>query len=60
MEGAIPPRPERAGYPCAFKMNRRFYCQGLWFSVMSLNTEYVRQASDRMLTFVLDHEFEMG
>lgn len=44
----------------AIAMNRRFYCQGLWFSMISLNTEYVKQASDRMLTFVLDHEFEMG
>lgn len=44
----------------AAAMNRRFYFQGLWFSVISLNTEYVRQASDNMLAFVLEHEFEMG
>jgi len=44
----------------AVAMNRRFYCQGLWFPIISLNSEYMRQSSDRLLTFALEHEFEMN
>lgn len=44
----------------AVAMNRRFYCRGLWFSIISLNSEYLRQVSDRVLAYALEHEFEMG
>lgn len=44
----------------AVVMNRRFYCQGLWYPIISLNSEYMRQSSDRLLTFALEHEFEMN
>lgn len=44
----------------AVAMNRRFYCQGLWYPIISLNSEYVKQSSDRLLTFALEHEFEMN
>ncbi|MDD1751440.1 MAG: hypothetical protein LUO89_16370, partial [Methanothrix sp.] len=41
-------------------MNRRFFSQGLWFPIISLNSEYIRQSSDRVLAFALEHEFEMN
>lgn len=44
----------------AVAMNRRFYYHGLWFPIISLNSEYVRQSSDKLLTFALEHEFEMS
>jgi len=44
----------------AVAMNRRFYCRGLWFSIISLNSEYLWQVSDRVLAYALEHEFEMG
>ncbi|MGC9514485.1 hypothetical protein [Methanocrinis sp.] len=44
----------------AVAMNRRYYYQGLWFSVISLNSEYLSQVTDRTLAYALEHEFEMG
>ncbi len=44
----------------AVAMNRRFFCRGLWFPIISLNSEYIRQSTDRVLTFALEHEFEMS
>ncbi len=44
----------------AVATNRRLFCQGLWFPVISLNSEYIRQSSDRILRFALEHEFEMN
>jgi hypothetical protein len=44
----------------AVAMNRRYYFEGLWFSIISFNSEYLRQASDRVLAYALEHEFEMG
>jgi len=44
----------------AVAMNRRLFCQGLWFPIISLNSEYIRQSSDRVLRFALEHEFEMS
>lgn len=44
----------------AVAMNRRFYCRGLWFSIISLNSEFIEQATDRMLSFALEHEFQMN
>jgi hypothetical protein len=44
----------------AVAMNRRFYYRGLWFPIISLNSEYIRQSSDRLLSFALEHEFEMS
>ncbi|NTV27150.1 MAG: hypothetical protein HGA93_00465 [Methanothrix sp.] len=41
-------------------MNRRLFFQGLWFPIISLNSEYIRKSSDRLLTFALEHEFEMN
>jgi hypothetical protein len=40
-------------------MNRRLFYQGLWFPIISLNSEYIRKSSDRLLTYTLSHEFEM-
>ena len=44
----------------AVAMNRRLFFQGLWFPIISLNSEYIRKSSDRLLTFALEHEFEMN
>jgi len=44
----------------AVAMNRRFYCRELWFPIISLNSEYIRQSNDRLLTFALEHELEMS
>jgi hypothetical protein len=44
----------------AVAMNRRYYYRGLWFSIISLNSEYLRRVSDRVLAYALEHEFEMG
>jgi hypothetical protein len=44
----------------AVAMNRRYYCRGLWFSIISLNSEYLKRVSDRVLAYALDHELEMG
>lgn len=44
----------------AVAMNRRYYCRGLWFSIISLNSEYLRRVSDKVLGYALEHEFEMG
>ena len=44
----------------AVAMNRRLFCRKLWFPIISLNTEYISQSSDRTLAFALEHEFEMS
>ncbi len=44
----------------AVAMNRRFFYRGLWFPIISLNSEYILQSSDRVLAFALEHEFEMS
>ncbi|MBN1236170.1 MAG: hypothetical protein JW999_09000, partial [Methanotrichaceae archaeon] len=44
----------------AVAMNRRLFCQKLWFPIISLNSEYIRQSPDRTLAFALEHEFEMS
>jgi hypothetical protein len=44
----------------AVAMNRRLFCRGLWYPIISLNSEYIRRSSDRLLTFALEHEFEMN
>ena len=44
----------------ALAMNRRYYFRGLWFSIISLNSVYIRESTDRMLAFALEHEFEMN
>jgi len=44
----------------AVAMNRRFFCEGHWYPLIALNHEYVCQSSDRILSFALDHEFEMS
>jgi hypothetical protein len=44
----------------AVAMNRRYYYRGRWFSIISFNSEYLRQVSDRILAYALEHEFEMG
>jgi hypothetical protein len=41
-------------------MNRRFFYQELWFPIIALNSEYIKQSSDRILGFTLEHEFEMS
>jgi hypothetical protein len=44
----------------AVAMSRRFFARGLWYPIISLNSEYIRRASDRILAFTLDHELEMS
>lgn len=44
----------------AVAMNRRFFYRGFWFPIISFNSEYIRQSSDRVLAFALEHEFEMS
>jgi hypothetical protein len=44
----------------AVAMNRRLFCRKLWFPIISLNSEYIRQSRDRTLAFALEHEFEMS
>jgi hypothetical protein len=44
----------------AVAMNRRFFARGLWYPIISLNSEYISRASDRILTFTLEHELEMS
>ena len=44
----------------AVAMNRRFFCRGLWYPIISLNSEYIRRSSDRILAFTLEHELEMS
>jgi hypothetical protein len=44
----------------AVAMNRRFFCRGYWYPLIALNHGYVCQSSERILSFALDHEFEMN
>jgi hypothetical protein len=44
----------------AVAMNRRFFYRDMWFPIIALNSEYIRQSSDRILGFTLEHEFEMS
>ncbi|MDF0590141.1 hypothetical protein [Candidatus Methanocrinis natronophilus] len=44
----------------AVAMNRRYFFRGLWFSIISLNCEYLRRTPDGTLAYTLEHEFEMG
>lgn len=44
----------------AVAMNRRFYFRQKWYPIISLNSEYISQSSDRLLTFALEHEIEMS
>ncbi len=44
----------------AVAMNRRFFLQDLWFPIIAINAEYIKQSSDEVLGFTLEHEFEMG
>ena len=44
----------------AVAMNRRLFSRKLWFPIISLNSEYIRQSPDRTLAFALEHEFEMS
>lgn len=52
------PSPGALDYAVA--MNRRYFFRGLWFSIISFNTEYLRRAQDTALAYALEHEFEMG
>lgn len=44
----------------AVAMNRRYFFRGLWFSIISLNCEYLKRAPDGTIAYALEHEFEMG
>lgn len=44
----------------AVALNRRLFCRKLWFPIIALNSEYIRQSPDRTLAFALEHEFEMS
>ncbi|MDM7935509.1 MAG: hypothetical protein QUS08_09005 [Methanothrix sp.] len=44
----------------AVAMNRRIFFQGLWYPIIALNSEYIRLATDRILRYALEHEFEMS
>ncbi|MDD1742400.1 MAG: hypothetical protein LUQ47_03605 [Methanotrichaceae archaeon] len=44
----------------AVAMNRRLFIRRLWLPVIALNSEYIRQSDDRILTFTLEHELEMS
>jgi hypothetical protein len=44
----------------AVAMNRRLFCQKKWYPIISLHSGYIRQSSDRILAFALEHEFEMS
>lgn len=44
----------------AVAMNRRFFYNGLWFPIIALNSEYMYQSSDKVLSFAIDHELEMS
>jgi hypothetical protein len=52
------PLPGALDYAVA--MNRRLFCRKLWFPIISLNSEYIRQSPDHTLAFALEHEFEMS
>lgn len=40
-------------------MSRRLYYNGLWFSAISIVDRYAKNGSNRMMTFALEHEFEL-
>lgn len=44
----------------AVAMNRRLFCGHKWYPIVSLNSQYIRRSSDRILTFALEHELEMS
>ncbi|MCJ7444349.1 MAG: hypothetical protein MUO26_07465 [Methanotrichaceae archaeon] len=44
----------------AVAMNRFFYFRRRWFPIIALNSEYIRQSEDRILSFTLNHELEMS
>lgn len=44
----------------AVAMNRRLFVRSLWLPVIALNSEYIRQSNDRILSFTLEHELEMS
>jgi len=44
----------------AVAMNRRLFCGDKWYPIISLNSQYIRRSSDRILAFALEHELEMS
>jgi len=44
----------------AVAMNRRLFCRDKWYPIISLNSQYIRRSSDRILAFALEHELEMS
>lgn len=41
-------------------LNRRFYVGGVWFSILALNGQYLKDASDSILRYILLHELVQG
>jgi len=40
----------------ALAMNRRFFIKGKWFDMIIINSSFIRQANDIVLTYTLEHE----
>ena len=41
-------------------MHRRFFLNGLWFSIIALNEAYLKYATEQMLRYMLEHELAQG
>ncbi|MFZ2071923.1 MAG: hypothetical protein WAV32_10100 [Halobacteriota archaeon] len=41
-------------------MHRKFFINGLWFSIISLNEAYIESATEPMLRYMLEHELAQG
>ncbi len=40
----------------AVALNRRYYIEGLWYSIITLNTSYMKEASHSVIKYALFHE----
>ncbi|HIH45221.1 MAG TPA: hypothetical protein HA257_09200 [Candidatus Methanoperedenaceae archaeon] len=40
----------------AFAMNRRYFIEGMWFSIITLNSTFIDNANDRVLKYTIHHE----
>jgi hypothetical protein len=52
--------PFSGAFDYAVAMNRRLFCCKKWYPIISFNSGYISQSSDRLLSYALMHEFEMS
>jgi hypothetical protein len=40
----------------AVALNRRYYIEGSWYSIITLNTKYIEEANETILKYAINHE----